>query len=135
MENTKKPFNAQEYYENINKQLKNRAFQDVDEKTQRKINELVLKNWDKRVNPVDMLYADALALGGYEFFNDYINGNIDPVFAITIIKALRKREAIHEAKLINAIISTSSAAAIGGKKARPALKKLSDELNQEAYDE
>ena len=129
----KQAFNAEEYYAKINAKLKNRAFQDVDTETQRKLNEATLKNWRRRVNPVDMAYADALALGGWDFFWAYVTGYLDTDFATSVLKALRKREAMHEAKIIQAIISTSSAAALGGKKARPALTKLDQQLNGEAY--
>ena len=129
----KEKFNLEEYYEQKNKQLKNRLFQDVDAETQKKLNQATLKNWHRRVNQVDMAYADALALGGFDFFWAYATGYLDTDFATSVLKALRKREAIHEAKIIQAIISTSSAAALGGKKARPALTKLDQELNGEAY--
>ena len=131
----KEKFNPEEYYARVNRKLKNRAFQDVDEKTQRKLTQVALRSWRRKVNDVDMAYADALALGGYEFFRDYCTGAIPAEFAVSIVKALRKREAQHEAKVIQAIISTSSASALGGKKARPALSKLDKELNQEAYGE
>lgn len=130
----KQTFNAEEYYAKINAGLKNRAFQDVDTDTQRKLNEATLKNWRRRVNPVDMAYADALALGGWDFFWAYITGYLDTDFATSVLKALRKREAMHDAKLIQAVISTSAVAAMGGKKARQPLTKLDQELNKEAYD-
>ena len=129
----KEKFNLEEYYEQKNKQLKNRLFQDVDADTQKKLNQATLKNWHRRVNQVDMAYADALALGGWDFFWAYVTGYLDTDFATSVLKALRKREAMHDAKLIQAIISTSSAAALGGKKARPALTKLDQQLNGEAY--
>ena len=129
----KEKLNLEEYYERKNKELKNRLFQDVDAETQKKLNQAALKNWHRRVNQVDMAYADALALGGFDFFMAYANGYLDTNFATSVLKALRKREAMHEAKIIQAIISTSSAAALGGKKARPALTKLDQELNGEAY--
>lgn len=130
---SKETFNLEEWYEQKNKQLKNRLFQDVDPETQKKLNQATLKSWHRRVNQVDMAYADALALGGFDFFMAYVNGYLDSDFATSVLKALRKREAIHEAKIIQAIISTSSAAALGGKKARPALSKLDQKLNGEAY--
>lgn len=129
----KKKVNLEEWYRKKNAQLKNRAFLDIDEETQRKLNEMTLKNWRRRVNQVDMAYADALALGGFDFFMAYANGYLDSDFATSVLKALRKREAQHEAKIIQAIIATSSAAALGGKKARPAIEKLDQKLNGEAY--
>ena len=129
----KDEFNLEEYYEQKNKELKNRLFQDVDAETQKKLNQATLKNWHRRVNQVDMAYADALALGGWDFFCAYVSGALDTDFATSVLKALRKREAQHDAKIIQAIISTSSAAALGGKKARPALTKLDQQLNGEAY--
>ena len=131
----KQAFNAEEYYAKVNAKLKNRAFQDVDTETQRKLNEATLKNWRRRVNPVDMAYADALALGGWDFFWAYITGYLDTDFATSVLKALRKREAQHDAKLIQAVISTSAVAAMGGKKARQPLTKLDKELNKGAYDD
>lgn len=128
------PFDAEKYYESVNKRLKNRAFQDVDAATQHKLNEATLKNWRRRVNPVDMAYADALALGGWDFFLAYASGALDSDFATSVLKALRKREAQHDAKLIQAVIATSSVAALGGKKARSPLSRLDKELNKEAYD-
>lgn len=130
----KPTFNAEEYYAKVNAKLKNRTFQDVDTETQKKLNEATLKNWRRRVNPVDMAYADALALGGWDFFCAYASGALDSDFATSILKALRKREAQHDAKLIQAVISTSAVAAVGGKKARGPLTKLDQELNKEAYD-
>lgn len=128
----------EKWYEEKNKKLKNRLFQDLDENEQRKLNSLTLKNWHRRVNPVDMAYADALALGGYEFFIAYASGALDSEFATSVLKALRKREAQHEAKLIQAIIATSSASVASGLKGnrslRSKLDKLDKTLNQEAYD-
>lgn len=129
----KEKFDAEKYYNEINKKLKNRAFQDVDPETQRKLNEMTLKSWRRRVNQVDMAYADALALGGFDFFMAYANGYLDSDFATSVLKALRKREAIHEAKIIQAIITTSSARTMGGKKAKPMLARLDKRLNGEAY--
>lgn len=128
----------EKWYEEKNKKLKNRLFQDLDESEQRKLNSLTLKNWHRRVNPVDMAYADALALGGYEFFIAYASGTLDSEFATSVLKALRKREAQHEAKIIQAIIATSSASVASGLKGnyglRSRLNKLDKTLNQEAYD-
>ena len=128
----------EQWYEEKNKKLKNRLFQDLDESEQRKLNSLTLKNWHRRVNPVDMAYADALALGGYEFFIAYASGALDSEFATSVLKALRKREAQHEAKIIQAIIATSSASVASGLKGnrglRSKLDKLDKTLNQEAYD-
>lgn len=128
----------EKWYEEKNKKLKNRLFQDLDESEQRKLNSLTLKNWHRRVNPVDMAYADALALGGYEFFIAYASGALDSEFATSVLKALRKREAQHEAKIIQAIIATSSASVASGLKGnrtlRSKLDKLDKTLNQEAYD-
>lgn len=128
----------EQWYEQKNKKLKNRLFQDLDESEQRKLNSLTLKNWHRRVNPVDMAYADALALGGYEFFIAYASGALDSEFATSVLKALRKREAQHEAKIIQAIIATSSASVTSGLKGnrglRSKLDKLDKTLNQEAYD-
>lgn len=128
----------EKWYEEKNKKLKNRLFQDLDENEQRKLNSLTLKNWHRRVNPVDMAYADALALGGYEFFIAYASGALDSEFATSVLKALRKREAQHEAKIIQAIIATSSASVASGLKGNRGLKskldKLDKTLNQEAYD-
>lgn len=128
----------EKWYEEKNKKLKNRLFQDLDENEQRKLNSLTLKNWHRRVNPVDMAYADALALGGYEFFVAYASGALDSEFATSVLKALRKREAQHEAKIIQAIIATSSASVASGLKGnrslRSKLDKLDKTLNQEAYD-
>lgn len=128
----------EKWYEEKNKKLKNRLFQDLDENEQRKLNSLTLKNWHRRVNPVDMAYADALALGGYEFFIAYASGALDSEFATSVLKALRKREAQHEAKIIQAIIATSSASVASGLKGnrslRSKLDKLDKTLNQEAYD-
>lgn len=128
----------EKWYEEKNKKLKNRLFQDLDESEQRKLNSLTLKNWHRRVNPVDMAYADALALGGYEFFIAYASGALDSEFATSVLKALRKREAQHEAKIIQAIIATSSASVTSGLKGnyglRSRLNKLDKTLNQEAYD-
>lgn len=128
----------EKWYEEKNKKLKNRLFQDLDESEQRKLNSLTLKNWHRRVNPVDMAYADALALGGYEFFIAYASGALDSEFATSVLKALRKREAQHEAKIIQAIIATSSASVASGLKGNRALRskldKLDKTLNQEAYD-
>lgn len=129
----KEKFNAEKYYNEVNKKLKNRAFQDVDPETQRKLNEMTLKSWRRRVNQVDMAYADALALGGFDFFMAYANGYLDSDFATSVLKALRKREAMHEAKIIQAIITTSSARTMGGKKAKPMLESLDKRLNGEAY--
>lgn len=129
----KEKFDAEKYYNEINKKLKNRAFQDVDPETQRKLNEMTLKSWRRRVNQVDMAYADALALGGFDFFMAYANGYLDTDFATSVLKALRKREAIHEAKIVQAIITTSSARTMGGKKAKPMLERLDKRLNGEAY--
>lgn len=128
----------EKWYEEKNKKLKNRLFQDLDESEQRKLNSLTLKNWHRRVNPVDMAYADALALGGYEFFIAYASGALDSEFATSVLKALRKREAQHEAKIIQAIIATSSASVASGLKGNRAMRskldKLDKTLNQEAYD-
>lgn len=128
----------EQWYQEKNKKLKNRLFQDLDESEQRKLNSLTLKNWHRRVNPVDMAYADALALGGYEFFIAYASGALDSEFATSVLKALRKREAQHEAKIIQAIIATSSATVASGLKGnrsmRSKLNKLDKILNQEAYD-
>ena len=128
----------EKWYEEKNKKLKNRLFQDLDESEQRKLNSLTLKNWHRRVNPVDMAYADALALGGDEFFIAYASGALDSEFATSVLKALRKREAQHEAKIIQAIIATSSASVASGLKGnrtlRSKLDKLDKTLNQEAYD-
>lgn len=128
----------EKWYEEKNKKLKNRLFQDLDESEQRKLNSLTLKNWHRRVNPVDMAYADALALGGYEFFIAYASGTLDSEFATSVLKALRKREAQHEAKIIQAIIATSSASVASGLKGNRAMRskldKLDKTLNQEAYD-
>lgn len=128
----------EQWYEEKNKKLKNRLFQDLDESEQRKLNSLTLKNWHRRVNPVDMAYADALALGGYDFFIAYASGALDSEFATSVLKALRKREAQHEAKIIQAIIATSSATVASGLKGnrsmRSKLNKLDKILNQEAYD-
>lgn len=128
----------EKWYEEKNKKLKNQLFQDLDESEQRKLNSLTLKNWHRRVNPVDMAYADALALGGYEFFIAYASGALDSEFATSVLKALRKREAQHEAKIIQAIIATSSASVASGLKGNRALRskldKLDKTLNQEAYD-
>lgn len=128
----------EKWYEEKNKKLKNRLFQDLDENEQRKLNSLTLKNWHRRVNPVDMAYADALALGGYEFFIAYASGALDSEFATSVLKALRKREAQHEAKIIQAIIATSSASVASGLKGNRAMRskldKLDKTLNQEAYD-
>lgn len=128
----------EKWYEEKNKKLKNRLFQDLDESEQRKLNSLTLRNWHRRVNPVDMAYADALALGGYEFFIAYASGTLDSEFATSVLKALRKREAQHEAKIIQAIIATSSASVASGLKGNGALRskvnKLDKTLNQEAYD-
>ena len=128
----------EKWYEAKNKKLKNRLFQDLDESEQRKLNSLTLKNWHRRVNPVDMAYADALALGGYEFFIAYASGALDSEFATSVLKALRKREAQHEAKIIQAIIATSSASVASGLKGNRAMRskldKLDKTLNQEAYD-
>ena len=128
----------EQWYEQKNKKLKNRLFQDLDESEQRKLNSLTLKNWHRRVNPVDMAYADALALGGYDFFIAYASGALDSEFATSVLKALRKREAQHEAKIIQAIIATSSASVTSGLKGnrglRSKLDKLDKTLNQEAYD-
>lgn len=128
----------EQWYQEKNKKLKNRLFQDLDESEQRKLNSLTLKNWHRRVNPVDMAYADALALGGYEFFIAYASGALDSEFATSVLKALRKREAQHEAKIIQAIIATSSASVASGLKGnrsmRGKLDKLDKTLNQEAYD-
>lgn len=129
----KEKFDAEKYYNEINKKLKNRAFQDVDPETQRKLNEITLKSWRRRVNQVDMAYADALALGGFDFFMAYALGALDSDFATSVLKALRKREAIHEAKVIQAIITTSSARTMGGKKAKTMLENLDKRLNGEAY--
>lgn len=128
----------EQWYQEKNKKLKNRLFQDLDESEQRKLNSLTLKNWHRRVNPVDMAYADALALGGYEFFVAYASGALDSEFATSVLKALRKREAQHEAKIIQAIIATSSASVASGLKGnrsmRSKVNKLDKTLNQEAYD-
>lgn len=128
----------EKWYEEKNKKLKNRLFQDLDENEQRKLNSLTLKNWHRRVNPVDMAYADALALGGYDFFIAYASGALDSEFATSVLKALRKREAQHEAKIIQAIIATSSASVASGLKGnrglRSKLNTLDKTLNQEAYD-
>lgn len=128
----------EKWYQEKNKKLKNRLFQDLDENEQRKLNSLTLKNWHRRVNPVDMAYADALALGGYEFFIAYASGALDSEFATSVLKALRKREAQHEAKIIQAIIATSSASVASGLKGnrglRSKLNTLDKTLNQEAYD-
>ena len=128
----------EQWYQEKNKKLKNRLFQDLDESEQRKLNSLTLKNWHRRVNPVDMAYADALALGGYEFFIAYASGALDSEFATSVLKALRKREAQHEAKIIQAIIATSSASVASGLKGNRAMRskldKLDKTLNQEAYD-
>lgn len=128
----------EQWYEQKNKKLKNRLFQDLDENEQRKLNSLTLKNWHRRVNPVDMAYADALALGGYDFFIAYASGALDSEFATSVLKALRKREAQHEAKIIQAIIATSSASVTSGLKGNRAMRskldKLDKTLNQEAYD-
>ena len=128
----------EKWYQEKNKKLKNRLFQDLDESEQRKLNSLTLKNWHRRVNPVDMAYADALALGGYEFFIAYASGALDSEFATSVLKALRKREAQHEAKIIQAIIATSSASVASGLKGNRAMRskldKLDKTLNQEAYD-
>ena len=128
----------EKWYEEKNKKLKNRLFQNLDESEQRKLNSLTLKNWHRRVNPVDMAYADALALGGYEFFIAYASGALDSEFATSVLKALRKREAQHEAKIIQAIIATSSASVASGLKGNRAMRskldKLDKTLNQEAYD-
>lgn len=126
-----KQFDAEAYYNEVNKKLKNRTFLDVDEKTQRKLNEMTLRNWRRKVNDVDMAYADALALGGYQFFCDYASGKIPPEFAVSIVKALRKREAQHEAKIIQAILN--GCASIRAKKPANIIRKTDKALNEGAY--
>lgn len=127
----KETFDPVKYYREINKKLKNRTFLDVDEETQRKLNQAALKNWHRKVNDVDMAYADALALGGYEFFRDYCTGAIPAGFAVSIVKALRKREAQHEAKIIQAILN--GCGSINSKRPGQILKRTDRALNKEAY--
>ena len=93
--------------------------------------EAALKNWHRKVNDVDMAYADALALGGYEFFRDYCTGAIPAGFAVSIVKALRKREAQHEAKIIQAILN--GCGSINSKRPGQILKRTDRALNKEAY--
>lgn len=137
VENTGKPFNVAEFYAEANKKLKNRAFLDDDAETQRRLNELELKKWRRRVNPIDLAYADALALGGWEFFVAYTTGaapdgtDLPPEFATSILKALRKREALHEAKLIQAVL-INGAISQGGKKTKKMIDKADSALNEEA---
>lgn len=121
----------EQWYREKNKKLKNRLFQDLDESEQRKLNSLTLKNWHRRVNPVDMAYADALALGGYEFFIAYASGALDSEFATSVLKALRKREAQHEAKIIQAVLN--GCASVRAKKPYPIIRKTDKALNEEAY--
>lgn len=129
---------AEAYYNKINGKLKNRAFLDTTVEQQRKLNELELKKWARRVNPVDLAYADALALGGFEFFLAYTTGQtadgrfFPTNFATSILKGLRKREALHDAKIIQAILNTG-AIAQGGKKTGAMIKKVDEALNKEAY--
>lgn len=127
----KKEFDAEKYYDEVNKKLKNRTFLDIDEQTQRRLNQAALKNWRRKVNDVDMAYADALALGGYEFFRDYCTGAIPAEFAVGIVKALRKREAQHEAKIIQAVLN--GCASVRAKKPYPIIRKTDKALNEEAY--
>jgi len=127
----KKEFDAEKYYAEVNKKLKNRTFLDIDEQTQRRLNQAALKNWRRKVNDVDMAYADALALGGYEFFRDYCTGAIPAEFAVSIVKALRKREAQHEAKIIQAVLN--GCASVRAKKPYPIIRKTDKALNEEAY--
>lgn len=127
----KKEFDAEKYYDEVNKKLKNRTFLDIDEQTQRRLNQAALKNWRRKVNDVDMAYADALALGGYEFFRDYCTGAIPAEFAISIVKALRKREAQHEAKIIQAVLN--GCASVRAKKPYSIIRKTDKALNEEAY--
>ena len=127
----KDEFNLEEYYEQKNKQLKNRLFQDVDAETQKKLYEATLKSWHRKVNDVDMAYADALALGGYEFFRDYCTGAIPAEFAVSIVKALRKREAQHEAKIIQAILN--GCGSVTSEHPSKVLKQTDRALNKEAY--
>lgn len=130
-------FDAAAYYENINKKLKNRAFQDDDAETQRRLNAIELKRWRRRVNPVDLAYSDALALGGWDFFVAYTTGTapdgteLPPEFATSILKALRKREAMHDAKLIQAVL-INGAISQGGKKTKNMIDKADSALNAEA---
>lgn len=128
----KEAFDPEKYYSEINKKLKNRTFQDVDEKTQHKLNQVVLKNWRRKVNDVDMAYADALALGGYEFFRDYYTGVIPAEFAVSVIKALRKREAQHEAKIIQAVLN--GCGSVRAKKPQNIIRQTDKALNEEAYE-
>lgn len=127
----KKEFDAEKYYAEVNKKLKNRTFLDIDEQAQRRLNQAALKNWRRKVNDVDMAYADALALGGYEFFRDYCTGAIPAEFAVSIVKALRKREAQHEAKIIQAVLN--GCASVRAKKPYPIIRKTDKALNEEAY--
>lgn len=127
----KEKFDPVKYYREVNKKLKNRTFLDVDEETQRKLNQAALKSWHRKVNDVDMAYADALALGGYEFFRDYCTGAIPAEFAVSIVKALRKREAQHEAKIIQAILN--GCGSINSKRPGQILKRTDRALNKEAY--
>lgn len=127
----KEKFNLEEYYEQKNKELKNRLFQDVDVETQKKLYQTTLKSWHRKVNDVDMAYADALALGGYEFFRDYCTGAIPAEFAVSIVKALRKREAQHEAKIIQAILN--GCGSVNSKHPGKILKRTDRALNKEAY--
>lgn len=121
------------FYEQVNKKLKNRAFQDDDKETATKLTQLDLQKWSKRVNDVDLLYADAINLGGWDFFEAFRHGEISQDFFVSIVKALRKSAAIRDSKLIRAVITTSAVAAVGGSKVKRPLQKIDETLNQEAY--
>lgn len=121
------------YYDEINKKLPNQTFVNEDEETKRKLIQLDLERWAKRVNSVDLLYADAISMGGWEFFKAFKEGEISRDFFVSIVKALRKSTAIRDSKLIRAVITTSAVAAIGGNKAKKPIQKIDEALNEEAY--
>lgn len=124
-------WNAEEYYAKINAKLKNRAFQDISAEDQARLVRSRLNEWDRRVSDVDLLYADALALGGWDFLEAFLNNDMNNDFFITMVKALRKREARHDAKLIKAILTTG-AIAQGGKKTGQMINRVDKQLNEEA---
>lgn len=126
-----KEFDAEQYYAGINAKLKNRTMQDISEADQARLVRSRLNEWDKRVSDVDLLYADALALGGWDFLQAFLGNDMNPEFFITMVKALRKREARHDAKMIKAIISTG-AIAQGGKKTGRMINRIDQQLNKEA---